>query len=186
MSDSNIRVRVLFSRKFSVMIFHCYFERQLSHGKIQMDLSCNCSSASPLISRVSLGKSLSEPGFPHRQWEWYYLPPCIHNGLALLLKTLQRLPMVFKNQIQNSSTCLQLPQPYFSPTSHAILQWQWISWDIPHPQAFAFSVPAVLTLSAPLAPASLLEAFLDLSAPTPSPHTHTGFSLVTLTAAWSL
>lgn len=182
MSHSNIRMRVLFSRKLSVMIGHCYFERQLSHGKIQMDLSWNwlCFTSDKLSE---LGQVSFQAWLPS-QTMGIILPTTMYpHGPVLLLKTLQRLPVVFKNQIRNSSTCLQLPQPHFSPTSHAILQWQWISWDIPHPQAFAFSVPAVLTLSAHLAPASLLEAFLDLSTPIPSPHKHIGFLLVTLTTA---
>lgn len=73
------------------------------------------------------------------------------HGLVLLLKTPQRLPMVFKNQIRNSSTCLQLPQPHFSPTSlhyHTPMVMNFLGYS--SPPSFCFFGPCCPhTLSPP-------------------------------------
>lgn len=134
-----------------------------------------------------MGKSLSEPGFPHRQWEYYYLPPttwlCIHNVLALLLKTLQRLPwfskIISKTLQPAYSSSASLPTYLTSHTPVAMNFWGYSS-----PPCFCFVGPCCPhTLSPPGSSITLLEAFLDLSTPTPSPHTHIRFSHVTLTTA---
>ena len=84
----------------------------------------------------------------------YYLAMCPQRACSSA-KNPAAASRGFQKSYPKLFNLLTAPQHHCSPTSQAILQWQGISWNIPHPRAFALSVPAVLTLSAHLAPASL-------------------------------
>lgn len=138
-----------------------------------------------LTSWVILGKSFSESQFPHLENgtnTTYHPPPgyiCKHAGqITLLLKTLQWLPVIFKIKSKTLQPVYNILST--SPVSlHTYLTFHTLVTMNSSCPCFCFFGPiSPWSLILPrLGITLLLEAFLDLSPSTSSPHTQTRFSI---------